>query len=977
VKTKLLLTAVSLVASLIALPFAVLTSSTAANAAGCGGYVNLLQWGCAPWDNNPPKPGVTPGYPATPAKPAAVVVPAAPAGGGNLVASGGGNLIGHDGASVVAAGAGNLIGHDSSSVVAAGAGNLIGHDGASVVAAGAGNLIGHDGASVVAAGAGNLIGHDGASVVAAGAGNLIGHDSSSVVAAGAGNLILRGPSEYRAVAPVNVGPTPEQLAAQKAMSELQTASGKVTTASTAVLNATDKVDQYATQLAAATKANDHQLVALVTGELATAKRQLDDANNSLKSVSDNAKVVAAVTLTHLADQKDIDAATKLIGQTVAVVQQNSDSAKAKVEATNQAIAAAAAPAGPSALQIATANAAAATAATAAKAASDANSGVQALVATLGSRPANTDDLAKVNRAMASSAVETAKADLAKAKSDLVALSAKGASKGDIQSQQDLIAKAQKNLTFQQGMVANDYAGKRIAADSAETDLANAKKVVDGLTKAYGSNRPADPQQNATITAAMVVQALAQDKADKTNADVTAARLIAAGASKNDIQTQLDLSAAKQKDMAGILKVNPQVLAAAGVAGNTDPALVAKAISGVVATAAKQTSTAVQQTTAAVQQANVALQQARMTPAPAPAIGLVTTSATDTAAELISSLKKTSESLSSMSVNKTAVASIAPGLPGPVAASTSTSTTPAATSGSQNPTGGGAPVTAANTSGLTVAGAQQILRAGPGAIQGLQAVQAAAAAKGDKTTADTLGKDIVNYQAQIEAAKKIVASAAPAPPQSNPAVVAAAPTTTVSATPAAAAKMDAAPAKISAEQAKAVQQALKTIPGKLTRADEKSFAALSTMADRAKTKGLTPEEAVYLKEGLAALAEKHPKAEKQSGLTTIGNAVAPAEKLAVAAPVHELGHIDLAKPTQPAGPTPVSHTEQPKAPARGAPVVHTELAKPAVAPKVTSAPATAPKAPTLAAAKPPATPAAKPQTCTPNMVNGKMMGMICH
>jgi hypothetical protein len=864
VKTKLLLTAVSLVASLIALPFAVLTSSTAANAAGCGGYVNLLQWGCAPWDNNPPKPGVTPGYPATPAKPAAVVVPAAPAGGGNLVASGGGNLIGHDGASVVAAGAGNLIGHDSSSVVAAGAGNLIGHDGASVVAAGAGNLIGHDGASVVAAGAGNLI----------------GHDSSSVVAAGAGNLILRGPSEYRAVAPVNVGPTPEQLAAQKAMSELQTASGKVTTASTAVLNATDKVDQYATQLAAATKANDHQLVALVTGELATAKRQLDDANNSLKSVSDNAKVVAAVTLTHLADQKDIDAATKLIGQTVAVVQQNSDSAKAKVEATNQAIAAAAAPAGPSALQIATANAAAATAATAAKAASDANSGVQALVATLGSRPANTDDLAKVNRAMASSAVETAKADLAKAKSDLVALSAKGASKGDIQSQQDLIAKAQKNLTFQQGMVANDYAGKRIAADSAETDLANAKKVVDGLTKAYGSNRPADPQQNATITAAMVVQALAQDKADKTNADVTAARLIAAGASKSDIQTQLDLSAAKQKDMAGILKVNPQVLAAAGVAGNTDPALVAKAISGVVATAAKQTSAAVQQTTAAVQQANVALQQAKMTPAPVPAIGLVTTSATDTAAELISSLKKTSESLSSMSVNK-----------------------PAA-----------------------------------------------------------------------------VASTPAAPAGSKPVAVAAAPTTTVPATPAAAPKVDAAPAKISAEQAKAVQQALKTIPGNLTRAEGKSFAALSEMADRAKTKGLTPEEAVYLKEGLAALAEKHPTAEKQSGLTKIGNAVAPAEKLAATAPVHELGHIDLAKPTQPPGPTSVihteqPHTEQPKAPAAPARVVHTEPAKPA--PKVTSTPATAPKAPTLAAAKPPATPAAKPQTCTPNMVNGKMMGMICH
>jgi hypothetical protein len=56
-----------------------------------------------------------------------------------LVAAGGGNLVGNDGASLVAAGGGNL--------VAAGGGNLVGNDGASLVAAGGGNL--------VAAGGGN------------------------------------------------------------------------------------------------------------------------------------------------------------------------------------------------------------------------------------------------------------------------------------------------------------------------------------------------------------------------------------------------------------------------------------------------------------------------------------------------------------------------------------------------------------------------------------------------------------------------------------------------------------------------------------------------------------------------------------------------------------------------------------------------------------------------------------------------------
>jgi hypothetical protein len=64
--------------------FAALLSAAAptpAKAAGCGGYVNLLVWGCAPWDNNPacpyhpgcqaqyrpaPTPAPAPYYPARP-----------------------------------------------------------------------------------------------------------------------------------------------------------------------------------------------------------------------------------------------------------------------------------------------------------------------------------------------------------------------------------------------------------------------------------------------------------------------------------------------------------------------------------------------------------------------------------------------------------------------------------------------------------------------------------------------------------------------------------------------------------------------------------------------------------------------------------------------------------------------------------------------------------------------------------------------
>ena len=1134
----------SLAIALAASTAAIVALSSPANARGCGGYVNILQWGCAPWDNNPPKAGVTPGYPAGSPKPVAPPVAAAPSA---IISEKGGSVISNDG--------GTLINSHSS--------KLITQDGAGVIS--------NDGGTLINSHSSKLITQDGAGVISNDGGSMISHDGGSLAPPAGFVMKGAGVTGYTAS-----GPTSEQLAAQKAMNDLQAASGDVTKASAAVLSATDKVDQYATQLAAATKAGDHQVVALVTGELATARKQLDDAGNSLKSVSDSAKIVAAVTLTNLADQKDIDAATKLIGQTVAVVQQNSDSAKAKVVATNNAIAAAAAPAQPSALQIATATAAATDAAKAVQAAKDANDGVQALTAKYGNRPTNTDDLLKVNRAMASSAVDAATAKLAKAQSDLVAMSANGASQYDVQGQKDLITKSQSEVIIQKGMVANDYAGKRIAADSAGTDLTNAKAVVDGLTKAYGGNRPTDPQQNANITAAMVVQALAQDKADQTAADVQAAKLIAMGGSKNDIQVQQDLSAAKQKDMAGILKVNPQVLAAAGVAGSTDPAIVAKAITGVVATAAKQTSTAVQQTSMAVQQADAALQRAKTTPTPAPAVSVVVTSATDTAASLISSLKKTSETLSSMSVKPPAVAATAPNLPGPTLASTSVNTV--ATSSSQNPTGGGAPVTSAATppvpvmsaaeiansvslqknlaaaqaqvngrsqqianfnqsltdlqtqraatadptrqsgidaainsakfelqvlqqtldrenkqvgdlqsaaakaapapapavdkSSLTPAMVQQLLQAGPAVVQGLQAQQQAAAAKGDKTTADALSKDIGSLQQQIAVAKAIPAATTPAAASTNaapvgntgavastlaktapetkpatPVVVATAPATPAASAPGATSPAVSTPVeaqaltKITPDQGKALQQALRTIPSDLTKAEGKSFGALSAMVDRATTKGLTPEEAAFVTEGLKVLAEKHPKAEKQIGLTTIANTVAmtpkptvalttpavapeitakPADSkngnaaaLAVPKPTVALTTPDVApeitaKPADskngnaaaPAVPKPTvalttlavapatTTTSKPTSPAPPAtPKLAVASRHPAAASARPTAPqpggrlmraqVTAPRAPqpALAAAKPPAAP--KPQSCTPNMQNGRQVGMTCH
>ncbi len=81
--------------------------------------------------------------------------------GGNIVASGGGNI--------VSGGAGNLIANDGASIVAGGAGNML---------ARFGSLIANDGAGIVAGGAGNALPSNwsffsgaGAGIVAGGAGN--------------------------------------------------------------------------------------------------------------------------------------------------------------------------------------------------------------------------------------------------------------------------------------------------------------------------------------------------------------------------------------------------------------------------------------------------------------------------------------------------------------------------------------------------------------------------------------------------------------------------------------------------------------------------------------------------------------------------------------------------------------------------------------------------------------------------------------
>lgn len=106
--------------------------SPPAQAAGCGGYVNVFVHGCAPWDNNPRRMPGAPGYVAPRAAP--VIAPQQPRivqpttgnrlisdRGGGLISNNRGGLVGNDGASLRN---NRLIGNDGSTALPTGAGNM-------------------------------------------------------------------------------------------------------------------------------------------------------------------------------------------------------------------------------------------------------------------------------------------------------------------------------------------------------------------------------------------------------------------------------------------------------------------------------------------------------------------------------------------------------------------------------------------------------------------------------------------------------------------------------------------------------------------------------------------------------------------------------------------------------------------------------------------------------------------------------------
>jgi hypothetical protein len=201
------------------------------------------------------------------------------ANGGNIVSTNGGTLVGNDGSSLVAAGAGNF------SLSSAAKTALIAQGGGNIVSTNGGTLISQDGGGAVAAANSLLQGSNGAAFVASAAG----------IASGRGLLDAGQNKDAPLVAMINasqsappagfvpaasalkaVAPTPLSLAQDAANSAKQN-----------LTNATNHENDLTTQLAAATKKNDNESIALLKGQLATAKQAVTDAQTTFSGQAAN------------------------------------------------------------------------------------------------------------------------------------------------------------------------------------------------------------------------------------------------------------------------------------------------------------------------------------------------------------------------------------------------------------------------------------------------------------------------------------------------------------------------------------------------------------------------------------------------------------------------------------------------------------------------------------------------------------------
>ena len=817
-------------------------------------------------------------------------------GAGNIVAQGAGNLAGSNGivaqgaGNIVAQGAGNLAG--SNGIVAQGAGNIIGTNSGGIVAQGAGNLAGSNG--IVAQGAGNLVTDNGSGIVAQGAGNIISTNSGGIVAQGAGNLM--GSSGIHAYKLSSVDSPAIDVAA-----ETQKTQADLSSRTADVQKATKDAADARAALAAAQSPYDAK-----AAEVATKLDQIDALNKMYSgSASASAKLTQAIRDQQAAEKKVQsmspkdpsyaaalkDMATKqyLAGVAADVVkdpknglaklqsaQQDYNEAKAQLDQLNKAKNDAAQKIQDAQARINTANAAIqADNATIVSLKAAAPSG-PALAGGSTFSPVGGPQVGGLAPAGTAGLINNGGSTLISPNGGTLVgnsggtiISNDGASRagsngGAIISTNSggIVAQGAGNLAGGNGIVAQGAgnivaqgAGNIVAQGAGNLAGNGAAPIISTNSGGIRAFKDVSPSESAQAS--------------------TAPKAVAGGGFRQD--TQITISSANDGPNARTNSGGAVVAPSVSVGPSTMPkgydpndwTTWPKADVASFMPPGKS----VQQFKASAEQ-DLATYKKNL--AALPAAGL-TKSQQDQKAGMEAQIRSLEFQVDT--------ANRALGLPNSATATTVATTTAPPPPAALAPAPAPVPVISASAIAATVTlssdlataqqrvndRAQQMASANQ-QLQQWQAQRATttdpeklkgldAAISGGKFQLDVMQQALDRENknvADLQASAAKVASLPPAPAATPPAAPAAAPA------------QPAVPLKITTTEQKGLEQALRTIPGKLSAPEKKTFNSLSVLAQKAVSKGLTPAEGAELLSGIRALAHKHPKGIERYKLTNLAN-----------------------------------------------------------------------------------------------------------
>jgi len=819
--------------------------------------------------------------------------------GGTIISTNSGGIISTNGGGIVASGAGNVLSDNGlgasggSGIVASGAGNIVASGAGNIVASGAGNVLSDNGlgasgsSGIVASGAGNIVASGAGNIVASGAGNIVASGAGNIVASGAGNLVtdngsgiapppVAGLTGIRSYSLASVDSPTVDVAAetQKAQADLsnrtadvQKATKDAADARAALAAAQSPYDAKAVEVAAKLDQID-ALNKMYSGS-SSAQAKLTQAIKDQQAAEKKVQSMSPKDPSYAAALKDMATKQYLAGVAADVVkdpknglaklqsaQQDYNEAKAQLDQLN-------------------------------KAKNDAAQKIQ-------------DAQARINTANTAIQADNAKiASLKTAAPNGPALAggssfspAGGPQVGGLApaGTAGLINNGGSTLISPNGgTLVGNSGGTIISNDGASNNGSNGSKLVSNaggtiISNDGASNNGGNPgaaiisRDGAGFSGVLAMKG--SSSAEPAQAS-TAPKAVAGGGFKQE--SQITISSANDGPNARTNSDSTVVASAPASATSVSvgPSTMPKGYDPNDWTTWPKADVAsfmppgksVQQFKASAEQ-DLAAYKKNL--AALPASGL-TKSQQDQKAGMEAQIRSLefqvdtanrALGLPNSTTTKTTVVAASPAAapapaPTPVpvmsaSAIAATVTLPSDLAAAQQRVNDRAQQMASANQQLQQWQTQRATTTDPEKLKGLDAAISGAKFQLDvmQQALDRENKNVADLQAS--AAK--VASLTPA----------SAPAATPPAAPAAAPAQAAVPLKITPTEQKGLEQALRTIPGKLSTPEKKTFNSLSALAQKAVSKGLTPAEGAELLNGIRALAQKHPKGIERYKLTNLAN-----------------------------------------------------------------------------------------------------------